>query len=210
MHNAGPPLISLPVTAWYHCMCVCVCARVSVHVCVCECSCRRKRQGGAWEGARRSPGCSSRRFSSLSLLPLSDNSSVIQARGWDGQRHAGDEAPWPLEIHFHPAFISFPFKAQFCKNPSARLPRRHWLITGAAMFGLGEPRYARPRNYKEWKNSFRQTSQGFFSSFFWCCHSWSVTAEWRDEGEEVIEMRGRDIWSMLFPFFLPPFPSTLT
>lgn len=69
--------------------------------------CVQKRDGEG-QGIPESPGCSSWRYSSLSLLPLSDNSAVIQA-GVGRAVLARDEAPWPLEIHFHPAFISFSF-----------------------------------------------------------------------------------------------------
>lgn len=36
---------------------------------------------------------------------------VLFRQEWDGLCRARDEAPWPLEIHFHPAFISFSFSA---------------------------------------------------------------------------------------------------
>lgn len=99
MHNVAP---SLPLPVW---MCTTI---TCVYVCVC------RRQSGEREGelgVPESPGCSSWRYSSLSLSSLWVIILVLFRQEWDGQCWACDEAPWPLEIHFHPAFISFPFSA---------------------------------------------------------------------------------------------------
>lgn len=37
-----------------------------------------------------------------------------------GRAGARDEAPWPLEIHFKPAFISFPFSPGPHSHPSTK------------------------------------------------------------------------------------------